>query len=561
MLFFATAFCSLCSAAELRKVALSGELVPGNSGVFAGFGVPVLNDAGQVAFVGTRIVNGFGTFNGIWSEGNGSMALVAEAGSLAPGTTQNFLSFQRLALNDAGQTHFCGSTADGIGIWSEGNGPLSLVAIEGHAAPNTSGVFWSVANGFPIPVFNDTGQTTIIGTVITPGIPDNQQGIWATKSGTLALVALAGDAAPTNSPGEFFANPFSNPVINSEGHLAFLGGLTGPPEVGGNFGTAVWLEADGILTEVARTGVSIPGTTHTVLGFDNPVINDLGRTAFRGHLNGNAGWGVWSEGSGNLDLVARTGDEAPGTTASFSTLHLPVLSNTGETAFQGALFGPGVDQNNSSGIWAERDGSLALVARAGDIAPGTNAPFSYFTNENNPVINALGQVAFTARAGGADGIWAQDSSGVLSLIALEGDTIDVGNGGNPDLRTIAHLDFISNSLVMNSGNGDGRPSGLNDLGQLAFRAMFTDSTSGIFVSSEAAVNGDFNNSGMVDGADFLAWQRGESPIPLSISDLVIWENSYGSSTLLSAVSTTVPEPSSHVVILLGCFFAAIYWRT
>ena len=29
---------------------------------------------------------------------------------------------------------------------------------------------------------------------------------------------------------------------------------------------------------------------------------------------------------------------------------------------------------------------------------------------------------------------------------------------------------------------------------------------------------------MVDGSDFLKWQRGESPIPLSASDLVAWQN-------------------------------------
>jgi hypothetical protein len=38
-----------------------------------------------------------------------------------------------------------------------------------------------------------------------------------------------------------------------------------------------------------------------------------------------------------------------------------------------------------------------------------------------------------------------------------------------------------------SGNEDGRGSGLNDLGQIAFVAAFTDGTQGVFVSNRATV--------------------------------------------------------------------------
>ena len=40
-----------------------------------------------------------------------------------------------------------------------------------------------------------------------------------------------------------------------------------------------------------------------------------------------------------------------------------------------------------------------------------------------------------------------------------------------------------------------------------------------FLYPYVALAGDFNNDGVVDGADFLAWQRGESPEPLSAADL------------------------------------------
>lgn len=41
--------------------------------------------------------------------------------------------------------------------------------------------------------------------------------------------------------------------------------------------------------------------------------------------------------------------------------------------------------------------------------------------------------------------------------------------------------------------------------------------------------GDFDNDGDVDGRDFLTWQRGGSPAPLSSADLASWQNNYGAS--------------------------------
>lgn len=55
--------------------------------------------------------------------------------------------------------------------------------------------------------------------------------------------------------------------------------------------------------------------------------------------------------------------------------------------------------------------------------------------------------------------------------------------------------------------------------------------------------GDFDGDGDVDGDDFLVWQRGESPSPLSQEDLAAWQESYGSVSDVND-SLTVPEPAS-----------------
>jgi hypothetical protein len=59
--------------------------------------------------------------------------------------------------------------------------------------------------------------------------------------------------------------------------------------------------------------------------------------------------------------------------------------------------------------------------------------------------------------------------------------------------------------------------------------------------------GDFDLDGDVDGRDFLVWQRGNSPNPLSVSDLAAWQASYGTGPLI-AESIAVPEPGTVLIL-------------
>jgi hypothetical protein len=68
--------------------------------------------------------------------------------------------------------------------------------------------------------------------------------------------------------------------------------------------------------------------------------------------------------------------------------------------------------------------------------------------------------------------------------------------------------------------------------------------------------GDFDVDGDVDGADFLRWQRGGSPNPLSAGDLATWKANFGASATVAASAAVgaVPEPSalfSAMVALCG----------
>jgi hypothetical protein len=63
--------------------------------------------------------------------------------------------------------------------------------------------------------------------------------------------------------------------------------------------------------------------------------------------------------------------------------------------------------------------------------------------------------------------------------------------------------------------------------------------------------GDFNNDKTVDGADFLRWQRGQSPSPLSQADLNVWRANFGQSLLAAPALSLVPEPSTALLLPLG----------
>jgi hypothetical protein len=159
----------------------------------------------------------------------------------------------------------------------------------------------------------------------------------------------------------------------------------------------------------------------------------------------------------------------------------------------GYLAGDGINYSNNTGLWTEGGGNgLRLLAREGDQVPDLSdgIHFGEFYFSDSPILNANGQSAFTARLTGVGidssnnmSILAEDMTGNVHLIARTGNLLDVSDDPmNPDMRTIGALSFQTRS-----GNDDGKASGFNDRGQLAFWARFTDGTEGIFVSNLVAV--------------------------------------------------------------------------
>ncbi len=472
---------------------------------------PALNDSGQTAFFAGLNHEGVTIGEGFFSEGDGSLKLVVRVGDQAPGTPNGTMFYfstgdiHSIELNNAGQiafvAHLSGGGVNDEGVWSEGAGSLALVVRKGDQAPGMpNDVRFEFLN--PGVVLNDNGQTAFLAE-----ITGSLYSLWSEGSGSLALVARTGSSAPGTPVGVNFER-LSEPALNNAGQTAFWGVLTGGGVIDAN-NEGVWSESTGSLALVARegeqaagqpAGVTYGGSFVFTLG--TPGLNNAGQVAFLTRLTGGGvtdanNGGIWSDASGSLGPVAREGDQAPGTPAgvrfgnSIAAFEMPPLNNAGHTAFSAFLTGTGVNQTNSQGVWVQRSDGLTLVAREGEQSPGTPAGVTFGVNGVSPpflslALNDAGQIAFMARLTGVGvgetnniGIWATDQAGVLQLIVRLGDSLEVAPG---DLRTISDVSFRGTEY-----RNVGRRTSLNNRGQLAFLARFTDGSEGIFVSDHVAI--------------------------------------------------------------------------
>jgi hypothetical protein len=396
---------------------------------------------------------------GLWAGSPGNVQLVARTGSHAPGLVSG-ITFSSLdqyySVNSnrvaafQGQVQGAGisSFVNDDGIWEGAPGLVQLVAQVGTQAPGVgAGTTFAYfgSNAFFSPALNDAGTVAFIGGLSGTGVPGlPNSGIWMGTPGSLQLIARAGAAAPGTSGAVFGSLASSNisnvePVLDNLGNLAFRADLaSGDSTNQNNFGIFAW--SGNSLKLVARAGASAPGIAGAAFG-------------------------------------------SPSSAGSFSQ---PSLSG-GKIAFQCAVRGPGITLDNNLGIWAGTLGSYQLVARSGQHAPGTAAGVVFGSDSGagcfeDPIINSLGEVAFLSvlLGPGVDstnymGLFATDPNGNLSLVMRFGDQYDLG-GGN--LRTINGIGVL-NDLNFIASNADG----INDLGQLSVELSFTDNTRALVLAA------------------------------------------------------------------------------
>jgi hypothetical protein len=290
-------------------------------------------------------------------------------------------------------------------------------------------------------------------------------------------IAVNGQQAPGTPTGSLF-DTFRSPVLNDGGNVAFHARLTiGTGDVTPTTTTGIWSEGAGNLALVARSGMLAPGTnagqTFDLEGNpDTLILNDAGQVAIKAPLQLDFGGvtpsnqlGIWLQRNNDLTLIARLGDQAPAAPigAVFNALSAPAFNNSGYVAFNGRLKAGtgGIDSFNDRGVWSDGNGSMRIVAREGDLAPGLSAGSLFGDALGDPSLNHVGDAAFTAvlqsGTGGvtstnAPTIW-REQSGILGLVARGGSQAPGAPGGTN------FVDFSSTSI--------------NDADKLVFTGVMT----------------------------------------------------------------------------------------
>lgn len=182
---------------------------------------------------------------------------------------------------------------------------------------------------------------------------------------------------------------------------------------------------------------------------------------------------------------------------------------------------------------------------------------SYFWNmafpENTISFTELGtRTPITVQSstmGEAPWVWAGTTSGGIKSTGYLG--VNSGSSANFPVAAVA-WDFVTGPYSW---------LGLATTPILDVHPLY--GMSGILTVPTSGIPGDFDLDGDVDGRDFLAWQRGNSPNgtpggPVSAADLADWQNNYGAGSLI-AESTAVPEPGCWLLFALAAL-PGIVWR-
>jgi hypothetical protein len=230
----------------MQPVALNGGPAPGG-GTYFGFGNGIgLNASGQVTFESE--VNA-PTNPGIFVGAPGSVQAAAMSGNAAPGGG-NYNNFPTgPVVNAAGQVAFVSSLTGGSssqGIFVGTVGSMQAVALQGNAAP-VGGNYSDF--GSATPALNHFGQLAFYAN-LTGGSSTN--GIFVGTPGAINADALQGLLAPAGNGATFsgFGNSFG---FNGLDQVAFLGNLTGTGVTSAN-NQGLYVASPGGLVEVTRKG-------------------------------------------------------------------------------------------------------------------------------------------------------------------------------------------------------------------------------------------------------------------------------------------------------------------
>ncbi|WP_425404361.1 DUF7453 family protein [Hwanghaeella sp.] len=434
---------------------------------------------------------------------------------------------------------------------------FTAIAMKNGAAADTGGIF-SRLGGVTL---NNNGEVVFVGQIQGDGIDSsNDFGIFKSNGASTSVVAREGEAVGGTGT-TLAASPFGDfggASLNDNGEVTFLSRLNG---AGVNSSNDLGVfKADGNGLElVARTGDSAPGTGAVFSDFDGLNIDGRGDVTYLGKFDGGGvapgASGIFKSSGSGSNAVAVAGEATGSAGEVFLGFSTPSANESGGVAFRGDLAAGGTLSDH--GIFRSNGGATSEVVRSGESAPGTGSVFSGFGG--TPSLNDNGDVAFSSFLQGA-GVGILDNQ---AIYRTDGDdlTLLARTGQQASGTNLNFLDF-------------GAPS-LNNNGDVAFFASLNDSAysqpsvSGIFVSVNDEIDLVLRQGDMLDvgGGDLREVSRfffllnafnDQGALALSI---FFADGSNGlflasrSTPLLSGFAAPVPLPAALplFIVALGAF--------
>jgi hypothetical protein len=456
---------------------------------FAHFAAPILNDAGQVAFIGGFDNSSTDEDTAVFRGDGGPLTLIAREGYPLPGDPLGSYGYEDF-LNAATRPELVINDSGHVAFWTRVKGPTVPPALHNEAV-----------------VLHDGVETVLVAR--TPGAPPDGNGQYYTffrfvglsEPGDVIFRALMFDADfaisgnagvflhstrdPARTQDVFRYSRVGDPVclidscsVDVPMGLFFGNAVTNFNDAGEIAHMTVLAEPDGrqIVYFAAGAGLATPptrvfrggeygnwdfsGLQISSLNLD-PAVNDLGDVLFIGGvMGGNFSTSpsvVLRSRTSSFPLrVALTDDVSPDGNGVLTGFSRPRINNRFDMAFATGFWQTDGNNLDDTGIIVSTGGIRRIVAREGQPAPN-GGRYDDMSFQPSFALNHGGQVAFEADLLGdliGKGIFISDATETIEIVR----TGDMLEG-----QVITDVDFV--------GGASRQRTGLNGFGQVAYRAV------------------------------------------------------------------------------------------